>query len=76
MGESKCPLCGGNCVEGTTSFTVDYKRGLIVVRNVPALICDQCGEGWLKDDTSERLESLVREARQRRLQFEVIDMAA
>jgi len=76
MRESKCPFCGGNFVEETTSFTVDYKRGLIVVRNVPALICDPCGSGWLKDDTSERLESLVREARQRRLQFEFIDTAA
>ncbi len=76
MNGSKCPLCSGKFVEGTTSFTVDYQKGLIVVRNVPALICDQCGEGWLKDEISERLEHLVRAAQERSFQLEVIDMAA
>ncbi len=66
-----CPICGGNKVQGTTTFTVDLGSGVVVVRNVPALVCDQCGTDWITDETAEHLEKTVNEARQRHKQVEV-----
>jgi YgiT-type zinc finger domain-containing protein len=63
-------------VNGTTTFTVDYEKGVVVARHVPALVCDQCGEAWLGDDVSTKLEALVLEARSHHRQLEVIDLAA
>ena len=73
---NQCPLCGGKIKEGTTTFTVDYGSGLVVVRNVPAWVCSQCGEAWVDDSFAGRLENIVQEAKAGRRQFEVVDIAA
>ncbi len=72
----RCALCGGSFVDGSTTFTVDYGVGVIVARRVPALVCDQCGETWLTDSVSARLEALVEDAKAKSRQFEVVDLAA
>jgi hypothetical protein len=55
---------------------VDRKTVLVVVRNVPAIVCTQCGEAWIQDTISEELERIITEASTKRRQLEVIDMAA
>ena len=72
---SKCPLCSGNVVKDTTTFTVDMKSGVVVVRNVPAFICQQCGEEWLEDDQTAQLEKIVARARQENTQLEMISLS-
>lgn len=71
-----CPMCGGSVTEGTTTFSVDSDDHLVVVRHVPATCCSLCGESWLDDGIAEEMENIVRDARVRRSQLEVIDMAA
>jgi len=66
-----CPDCGGQKRPGTTTFTVDLGFGVVVVRNVPALVCSQCGADWITDDIADRLESIVDDARKRHRQVEV-----
>ena len=73
---TKCPLCGGDLYDGTSTFTVDQVDVLVVARNVPARLCRQCGEAWIGDEMAEKLEQIVRDAKSRRRQLEVIDMAA
>lgn len=66
-----CPICGGTKTQGTTTFTVDLGFGVVVVRDVPALVCDQCGADWIEDAVAERLEQTVSNARKRHRQVEV-----
>lgn len=73
---TKCPLCGGDLCDGTSTFTVDQVDVLVVARNVPARLCRQCGEAWIGDEMAEKLEQIVRNAKSHRRQLEVIDMAA
>jgi len=40
----RCPLCGGDKKQGQATYTVDLGFGVVVVRNVPAKVCSQCGE--------------------------------
>jgi YgiT-type zinc finger domain-containing protein len=68
---SICPICGGTKRPGKTTFTVDLGFGVIVVRDVPALVCQQCEADWIDDRTAARLETLVSEARQRQGLVEV-----
>lgn len=68
----KCPTCGGEKREGTTTFTVDFGEGVVVVRNVPATVCEQCGEEWFDDEVSRRLESIVNDARQKETELELV----
>jgi hypothetical protein len=71
---SQCPICNGKVEPGTTTFAVDLKSGLIVVRNVPALICIQCGEEWLEDSTAIQLEEITARAKAQNTQLEVVSM--
>lgn len=66
-----CSICGGTKKHGTTTFTVDLGFGVVVVRNVPALVCDQCGADWIADEIAERLEATVNQARQNHRQVDV-----
>jgi YgiT-type zinc finger domain-containing protein len=71
-----CPICGGTKIQGTTTFTVDLGFGVVVVRDVPALVCDQCGADWIEDAVAERLEQTVNNARKRHCQVEVTAYAS
>ena len=68
-------MCSGQVQPGTTTFSIDLQFGVVVVRNVPAHICQQCGEEWLDDEQSVKLEKIVARAREENFQLEMISMA-
>lgn len=70
-----CPVCGGTKRPGTTTFTAELGFGVVVVRQVPASVCSQCGADWISDEVAGRVEALVEEAKQKRLQVEVTALA-
>ncbi len=72
--QQRCPLCGGRRVSGTTTFTAELGFGVVVIRNVPAAVCEQCGEAWIADDVAAELEERVNEAREQRQQAAVFAM--
>jgi YgiT-type zinc finger domain-containing protein len=69
--KAACPLCGGAKEDGKTTFTADLGFGVVVIRDVPATICSQCGADWLSDSVSAQIEQMVQEARKKRHQVEV-----
>ena len=75
MKNDPCPICEGQKRPGRTTFTADLGENLVVIRNVPAKICEQCGEEWLADEVVQQLEQIVARARQEHRQFEVLSLA-
>jgi YgiT-type zinc finger domain-containing protein len=71
---SQCPMCSGKVEPGTTTFTVDLKTGVVVVRNVPAFVCTQCGEDWIDNPVSIELENIAERARRQGAQLEMVSM--
>ncbi len=69
-----CPLCGGEKKAGKTTFTADLGFGVVVVRNVPATVCVQCGADWIQDSIAARLEEIVNDARKKQLTVEVTSL--
>ena len=70
--DSRCPLCGGRKAAGRTTFTADWGEGLVVVRNVPATLCAQCGEEWIGAETARALERITEDAREKREQVAIL----
>ena len=68
----RCPLCGGEKKRGTTTFAVDLKFGVVVVRQVPALVCSKCGDAWIEDLVAARLEAVAAAAREKQTEVEVM----
>jgi YgiT-type zinc finger domain-containing protein len=59
-GYQKCFFCGGKVVE--EKITVDYRWGeefLAVFKNVPAGVCQVCGEQYFKSEIVKEMERVV-----------------
>ncbi len=50
-----CPLCKGEMKPSTTIHTVQLKNCVVVIKNVPCLKCEQCGEVGLVCRDSEQV---------------------
>lgn len=69
-----CKYCKNeHLIESTTTHVVDFKAHLIIVRNVPCMECDQCGETFYSMDVAERLEKIVNEAKKFMQEVSIID---
>lgn len=58
-----CPLCGGKRERGRTTFTADLGVSIVVVRDVPARVCVQCGSDWIEDKIAAQIEEIVQKAK-------------
>ena len=59
-----CVVCKhGELVPGTATQTIDSNGTVFVLRHVPALVCDVCGEEYLEEEVSRTLLGLAEEAR-------------
>jgi YgiT-type zinc finger domain-containing protein len=67
-----CPVCEGNKIEGKTTYTVELGYGVVVVRNVPAKVCAQCGEEWIESSVARSLENIVLNAKSNHSLVEVV----
>ncbi|MCF6341164.1 MAG: type II toxin-antitoxin system MqsA family antitoxin [Sulfurimonas sp.] len=52
----KCMICKhGETQEGTTTITLERGTSTIVFKDVPALVCDNCGEKYVEDKITKSL---------------------
>lgn len=50
---AQCPMCpAGTLRNGTTTLTLERSGATIVVKAVPADVCDTCGEAFIDEDVS------------------------
>ena len=69
-----CMYCkNSTTVNSTTTHVVNYKNCIIVIKNVPCLECEQCGEKYYTDEVAERLETIVNMAKKLMQEIAVID---
>ncbi len=54
-----CFFCKGSTYESTTKFIADLGNCVVIVKNVPARICRQCGEESYSDEVAQQLEKIV-----------------
>lgn len=48
-----CPLCKSEMKEGKTELTLKRARSVVVIEDVPAMVCPQCGEASIDASTSQ-----------------------
>lgn len=69
-----CMFCKNTTtIQSTTTHVVNYKDCIIVIKNVPCLECDQCGEKYYTDEVAEKLEMIVNMAKKLMQEIAVID---
>ena len=69
-----CMYCKGDgFIESTTTHVVTYKNCLIIIKNVPCLECEQCGETFYSDEVAQILDKIVSAAKPLAQEISVID---
>ena len=49
-----CPVCKSTMDPGHTELVLKRNRSIVVIEDVPSLVCSQCGEASLDSETSQR----------------------
>lgn len=55
-----CSFCGGEVKEGRVELDYRYKGKLYIFQNVPAGVCQQCGERYLTADVAKKIEHSIK----------------
>jgi len=55
----RCPLCGGELEDRTVTHPQEYRGKIIILENVPAEVCRQCGEVLLRPEIVEKMQKAV-----------------
>jgi YgiT-type zinc finger domain-containing protein len=63
----RCSFCKGKLHLGKTEFLAHAAGEVIVIKDVPAYVCEQCGEAWYTAETSRKIDGVMRDAHQKKL---------
>jgi YgiT-type zinc finger domain-containing protein len=61
----KCIHCHGEMRRGTTPFHVDRKGCHLILDEVPAWICRQCGETYFEEREVDAIQDLAESVQQK-----------
>jgi YgiT-type zinc finger domain-containing protein len=67
-----CSLCGGEMEEKEVEVLKKAEEKVVVVKDVPAWVCMQCGERYYSIGTVERINELVKEVREEKVKMQRI----
>jgi YgiT-type zinc finger domain-containing protein len=68
----QCMMCRhGGTGPGTTTMTFERDGTIVVFKNIPAEVCQICGEAYLSAATTQHLLRIVEEATLAGVQFQV-----
>jgi YgiT-type zinc finger domain-containing protein len=73
----KCLICKiGETHPGLATVTVERNGTIVVIKQAPASLCDNCAEYYLDEPTAERVYSQTDNAVQRHVEVEILQYAA
>jgi len=55
----KCDICGGKRKREKIVYSIYYNQSPIIIENVPADVCEQCGEQFFDPETVEMIQQVV-----------------
>lgn len=73
----RCVLCKqGETKSGTVTVALLRGDTTVIIKGVPAEICENCGEYYLADDIAGRVLSMAEEAVKKNAEVEILRFAA
>lgn len=57
----RCDLCGGELRPGKTTLEIWHGEEMLIIKDVPADVCQQCHEAYISAQVSERLDDFLTE---------------
>ena len=50
----ECPACKAPMQNGSTELTFKRDRSVVVIEEIPALVCQQCGEASIEETVAQK----------------------
>lgn len=73
----KCVICKqGQTNPGTATVTLERGTATIVIKDVPAEVCENCGEYYLNEQTTAKIQKMAESAFAQGVVVEVLRYAA
>jgi len=73
----QCVICKqGETRPGTATVTLERGGTTVVIKNVPADLCENCGEYYLSDEMTDRVLAMAETAVAQGAEIEVLRFAA
>lgn len=73
----KCVICKqGQTHNGMTTVILGRGQTTVIIKDVPAEICENCGEYYLSDEVTEKVQGLAEQAVRRGAEIEILRYAA
>ena len=73
----KCAICRqGRTDKGFTTVILERGGSTIVIKDVPAEICENCGEYYLSEDVTDKVHNFSEQACRQGVEIEVLKYAA
>jgi YgiT-type zinc finger domain-containing protein len=73
----KCVICKqGQTHNGMTTVTLERGQTTVVIKDVPAEICENCAEYYLSEEVTAKIQALAERAVQNGAEIEVLRYAA
>jgi len=73
----ECVICkNGAMKDGHVTVTLQRGESVIVIKNVPALVCENCGEYKLSEATTVKVMQIASDSATRQVEIEVLQFAA
>jgi YgiT-type zinc finger domain-containing protein len=74
--ESACAVCGGKLAGTTITHEECRDDKFFLFQNVPAQVCERCGEVWIEEKVLQEIDRLIEHGRPTRTeQTPVFDLA-
>ena len=73
----QCALCKhGKTEPGTATVTLTKEETTVIIKGVPADVCDTCGEYYLDEAATRRVMEIARRAVEQGAEVEIVRYAA
>ncbi len=73
----KCVICKtGETAPGKVTVTLQREKTTVLIKDVPAEVCDNCGEYYLSEEISQRVLKQAESAMTNHAELEVLRFAA
>ena len=72
----QCTFCKGTTKEGLSTFTADLEDCIVIIRNVPSHICEQCGETYYSTEVMQQVYRIVQSVRDTMSEVTVVNYRA
>ena len=73
----ECVICKqGTAKEGVATITLERNNVIVVFKNVPALVCNNCGDFYLSEEITKLLLDKASNTLEKGVELEIINLSS